>query len=100
MDDLMGYTLGGLGVGGIVIGLVKSLGQRSIDALDKTIAKLDASISELGKVTQNLRETDIIQAQQIGRLDGEVKSLKERVDGQGSYYRDLLHKAAAAKRTK
>lgn len=90
MDDLLAYSIGGAGVGGLLISLVKSLGARQITTLDKTISELGESIKGLAHDIRNLRETDIAQAKDIGALQQSVKDLTTRVDGQGTYYRREL----------
>lgn len=79
---------GGATVGGIIVGLVRLLGARSINALDKTLERLAATIEELGRDIRVLRETDIAQAKDIGSLQQAFQGLEKRVDGQGAYYRE------------
>lgn len=96
-DMLIGAGIGGPVIGGLVWA-VKALGHRSVSALDKALEHLEKSIREQGGETKQLigeltremralRDTDIRQAEQIGALQQSVKSLGDRIDGQGNHYR-------------
>ncbi len=79
---------GGLTVGALVVSLFKTLGGRNLAALDETLKSLRVAVEELHKEVRHLRETDIAQAKDIGALQQELKSLKERVDGMGNHWRE------------
>lgn len=84
--DLVLVGGGGVTVGGLIVGLIRGLGKRSIDALDETIKALNKSVGELHNEIRHLRETDLTQGIHIGGLQQEVKDLKERVNGQGEHW--------------
>lgn len=99
---------GGAGAGALLVGAVKWLGARSVNALDKTLEHLEKSIKEQGSEMKNLigeltremralRDTDIRQAEQIGNLQADIKHLRERVDGQGAAWRAEIDRIAPRK---
>ena len=87
-SDILLPGLGGLTIGGLVVGALKFFGGRNLTALDETLRSLRNAVEELHKEVRHLRETDIAQAKDIGALQQEVKSLKERVDGMGTHWRE------------
>lgn len=84
---------GGLTLGGLMVGAFKLLGGRNLAALDETLKSLRNAVEELHKEVRHLRETDIAQAKDIGALQQELKSLKERVDGMGNHWREEFRRA-------
>jgi len=87
-SDMILPGLGGLTLGGAIVGAIRWLGGRNLDALDETLKSLRVAVEELHKEVRHLRETDIAQAKDIGALQQEMKGLKERVDGMGNHWRD------------
>lgn len=96
-SDIVLPGLGGVTIGGLIAWLLKGLGGRSLAALDETLKSLRSAVEELHKEVRHLRETDIMQAKDIGALQQEVKSLKERVDGMGNYWRQEFREAMRKK---
>lgn len=99
MVDPGDVLIGAGGTGGVaIIGVIawKLFGvsaSRNLETLDDTLKTLAGSIAELGRDIRNLRETDVRQAEQIGALQQGQKSLTERVDGQGNFWREEFAKA-------
>lgn len=101
-------VLGGGSLGGIVVKLFTASAARNVHHLDETIEGLRLAIDELRKgfatsldnlrhEISRLRETDIAQAKDIGRLQGDLANLEKRIDGQGAAYRAELDKLAPRK---
>jgi hypothetical protein len=86
--ELAGVGLGGATVGGLLIGLVKALGSRNISALDKTLSELATAVTDLRKEVQTLREAHVALAKDIGALQEGFRLLQQRVDGQGTFWRE------------
>ncbi len=93
MADPTDLALGGGGVitlGGAAYALIKMLGGRQISNLDETLKSLAIAVDELRKTAQNLRETDIAQAKDIGALQEGQKMLTARIDGMGDHWRKQM----------
>lgn len=83
---------GGALVTGVLMGLLKWSGSRNINQLDHTLQALNASVAELTKQVQNLREANIGLAKDLGALQESQKNLQHRVDGQAQHWREEFEK--------
>lgn len=97
-SDFLLPGLGGLTLGGVVAGAIRALGGRNIAALDETLKSLRNAVEELHKEVRHLRETDIAQAKDIGALQQEMRSLKERVDGMGNHWREEFRRVTRGRK--
>lgn len=92
-SDMLLPGLGGLTLGGVVVKLITGLGQRHLATLDETLKSLRVAVEELHKEVRHLRETDLAQGIHIGALQQEVKDLKERINGQSTFWREEFRRA-------
>lgn len=97
-SDLMLVGGGGLTLGGLIVGALRMLGARNLAALDETLKSLRSAVEELHQEVRHLRETDIAQAKDIGALQQEMRSLKERVEGMSTYWRQEFREALSRKK--
>jgi len=97
-SDMVLVGGGGITLGGLLVGAIRLLGSRNINALDDTLKSLRDAVKELHEEVRHLRETDLMQGKDIGALQQELKDLKERVDGQGEAWRKQFD--AMARRAK
>lgn len=92
-SDLVLIGGGGMTLGGLLVRALTGLGKRNLEALDGTLKELRTAVDDLRNEVRHLRETDIAQAKDIGALQQEVRGIKERVDGMGSYWREEFRRA-------
>lgn len=90
-------TAGGISTG-VLMKALGFLGQRTVNALDKSLEELKAAIRDLTTEVRALRDTDIKQAEQIGALQEGQKSLQARVDGQATFWREQIASIRGEKR--
>lgn len=91
VNELAGIGGAGVGVGALVMGLLKFSGSRNIASLDDTLKSLRASVDVLGKDVRDLREANIGLAKDIGSLmrrveeqDREILALRKHIHRQGN----------------
>lgn len=98
--DLIPVAGAGAGVGALIVSLLKWSGSRNINQLDHTLQTLAASVADLSKQVQGLREANISLAKDLGALQESQRMLQQRVDGQAQHWRQEFEKLEASLRRK
>ncbi len=78
----------GIGLGAIIVGLLKWSGSRNITTLDSTIQSLNTSVIGLSKDIQSMREKNIGQEKDVAQLSEKLGNFDQRLEGLAKYWRE------------
>jgi hypothetical protein len=94
------FVAGVGGSGALIWGALKWSISRNLQEHDATSKAQTAAITKLTEQVTQLREQGLLEAERRGAMAAEVAALRQRIDGQATYWREQFEKLSDELRSK